>query len=77
MQADNADYKINSECERAMLNYPPFKSPHEGFAIILEEMDELWTEIKKRKNGNPNSDAIKKEAVQLAAMCKRFLLDVC
>ena len=32
---------------RARLKHKPMQSPHEGYAILLEEVDELWQEIKK------------------------------
>jgi len=50
------------------------KSNHEGYAVILEELDELWDEIKKQ---HPNNELIRKEAIQVAAMAVRFILDRC
>jgi hypothetical protein len=43
---------------------------------LLEEIDELWDEVKKSpKKRNPV--AMREEAVQVAAMALRFLIDVC
>ena len=52
--------------------FPPFNSPHEGYAVILEELDELWEEIKSKK-GTPES--MRAEAIQVAAMAIRFIID--
>jgi hypothetical protein len=50
-----------------------FNSAHEGYAVLKEEVDELWDEI-KRKERSPA--AMRKEAVQVAAMALRFLYDL-
>jgi NTP pyrophosphatase (non-canonical NTP hydrolase) len=55
------------EALRARQLHPPFNSVHEGYAVLLEEMDELWEEIKKRKAVR-NYDKIHREALQVAAM---------
>jgi hypothetical protein len=53
-----------------------FTSAHEGYAVILEELDELWDEVKL--NGNKRDITnLRKEAIQVAAMAMRFVLDVC
>lgn len=69
-------FLVRCELETAMERYPAMASAHEGWAVILEEMDELWDEVKKSpKNRDP--EAMKAEAIQLAAMAMRFLIDVC
>ena len=60
------------ECERATTLFSPFGSAHEGYAVILEEFDELWAEIKAKKS---NSKKLRKEATQVGAMVMRFILD--
>jgi hypothetical protein len=62
---------VRNEVERATAKFPPFNSSHEGYAVILEELDELWDEVK----GNKIREA-REEAVQVAAMAIRFLMDV-
>jgi NTP pyrophosphatase (non-canonical NTP hydrolase) len=56
--------------------YPEFNSAHEGYAVLKEEVDELWDEIKK-KPSQRDPEALRKEAIQVAAMALRFLEDVC
>lgn len=65
-----------AEACTASEKWPPFNSAHEGFAVLLEEVDELkahvWTNQKKR-----NIPQMRKEAIQVAAMAIRFAHDVC
>ena len=49
-------------------------SAHEGYAILLEEVDELWDEIKKKTH---DYDKMEQEALQVMAMAARFINDVC
>jgi len=56
---------------RAAVKFPPMHSAHEGYAVILEELDELWHEV---KHGTP--DRAREEAAQVAAMALRFLVDI-
>jgi hypothetical protein len=42
-----------------------------GYAVILEELDEMWAEIKQN-----NTNRAREECVQVAAMAIRFLMDI-
>jgi hypothetical protein len=59
----------------ASANFPPMRSPHEGYAIILEELDELWLEVIKQHHLRSKED-MQKEARQVAAMALRFMVDL-
>jgi hypothetical protein len=64
------------ELRSAREAFPCFASAHEGYAILLEEVDELWDEVKKSpRKRDPRK--MRYEAVQVAAMAIRFLIDVC
>lgn len=63
------------EVDLAMEADEPFHSAHEGFAILKEEVDELWDEVKK-KHKNRDYKAMRAEAVQIAAMAIRFAVEV-
>ena len=66
------------ELEKATAKFGPFASAHEGWAIIQEEMDELWEEIKaKHATDEVRRTFLRNEAKQVAAMALRFLMDVC
>jgi len=61
---------IEDEYARARKKFPDFNSAHEGYAVILEELDEAWDEIKAN-----DLTAARKEMVQVGAMALRFLID--
>jgi hypothetical protein len=62
---------VGDEWDWAATKFPPFASAHEGYSIILEEVDELWEEVRKG-----NKAKARAEAVQVAAMALRFIHDV-
>lgn len=90
---DDIQDEVDAELIRATEKFGPFGSPHEGYSIILEELDELWEKVKnppdmdkteKRPDGFTEGQwkavwqvQMKKEAVQVAAMAVRFALDCC
>jgi len=63
------------ELRRADSMYPPMRSLHEGYAVILEELDEFWEHCRK-KPGDRVDDEISKELVQVAAMAWRTYRDL-
>lgn len=67
---------IADEYEFATSKFGPFNSAHEGYAVILEEMDELKAEVFKKKDLRDNAK-LRKEALQTATMAIRFITDVC
>ena len=66
---------VEAESESATRKNGPFRSAHEGFAVILEELDELKAEVWK-KEGERNTEQMRREAIQVAAMAIRFILDL-
>ena len=66
--------EIKDEIEIAKDKYPKnFNSYHEAYAVILEEVDELWDEIKKKE---VDKDKMRKEAIQVGAMISRLLVEL-
>lgn len=66
--------EVDVELDRAITKHPQaFRSNHEGFAILKEEVDELWGATIKQ--GADDFD-VRAEAVQVAAMAVRFILDM-
>jgi len=72
MSPQEALTRIRIEYERAAARHANFNSGHEGYAVIREELDELWEEV-KTKDGLGRAC---EEAVQVAAMALRFLVDL-
>lgn len=68
--------EIEQELSGAMSNWPPFNSAHEGFAVIQEEFEDLWEHVETNQKRR-DIPAMRKEAIQVAAMAMRFALDVC
>jgi hypothetical protein len=68
--------EVLAEVSNARANWPPFNSAHEGFAVLSEEVDELkahvWTNQRRR-----DLPAMRKEAMQVAAMALRFMGECC
>lgn len=66
--------EIEGEYHRAREKHRPMHSAHEGYAVLKEEVDELWDEIKAQ---SPNKARMLAEAIQVAAMALAFALEVC
>lgn len=66
--------EIHREYQRARAKHAPMRGPHEGYAVLLEEVDELWTEVKAKTF---DKAAARKEALQVAAMALAFAVEVC
>lgn len=62
---------VEYEVQRAEKHYARFNSAHEGYAVLKEEVDELWDAVKADNRGQA-----REEAVHVAAMAVRFLRDV-
>lgn len=63
------------ELLKARAAHGPMVSAHEGYAIILEELDEI-KQIVWQKQKNRNYDDLRKEVVQLGAMALAFLVEI-
>lgn len=63
---------VRSELIRAVLKHPnSFHNPHEAYGVIAEEFDEMLDEMRAN-----DRQKFLKEAVQLAAMGARTVLDL-
>jgi len=61
-----------TEAKKAEDKYQrPFASEHEFYGVLMEEIDELWDEIKKKEQ-DYDYKKMKKEAIQCIAVLLRF-----
>ena len=67
---------VQEEYQQAIKRYDKFHSPHEGYAVLLEEVRELEAEVFKNHKTRSEADMYK-EAKQVAAMAIRFMFDCC
>ena len=64
---------VIAEYKDATKKFGKFNSPHEGLSVIREEYMELEREV----FWGTSNDQVTAEAIQLAAMSLRFLIDTC
>lgn len=65
--------EVEEEVARASAKHSPMPTHHHGWAVIKEELDELWEEIRKQPR---DREAMRAEAIQIAAMAVRFIRDL-
>jgi len=66
---------ILEEYHRAISKHAPFNSCHEGYAVIKEELDELWDLVRKSRD-RISRQGMTIEAMQVGAMAFRFLIEL-
>jgi hypothetical protein len=67
---------VLDEFRVASRKFGRFHNAHEGYAVLQEEVDELWEAVKLNQNNPEREDRILREATQVAAMAIRILHDV-
>ncbi len=67
--------EIGNEYDRAIILHSPLHSVHEAYAVILEELDEFWEEVRKKQE-NRSKTAMRRELIQIAAMSIRAIKDL-
>lgn len=73
---DQAIDDIKAEYTKAVARFAAFNTAHEGYAVLLEEVDELKAHV-WMKQGMRLTHEMRREAVQVAAMALRFITDIC
>lgn len=63
--------QIEEELSDALDVHGDFRSFHEAYAVLLEELDEIWDEIKMKR---PSPTRIYVESRQLAAMALKLMM---
>lgn len=62
---------VMEEVSFAEKKYTPYRSSHEGYAIIKEEVDELWDEVKMKNQSYARQYT---EAKHIACTAIRFMI---
>ena len=60
-----------AELARAQSLFGSFNGPHEGWAVIFEELDELWDEVRASKPGSDRTKMRKPPDVGIIASLVR------
>ena len=68
--------EVSEELDRCLRKHPKWVDAHQGYGKLLEELHELWDEV-RLKETKRNQKRMRKEAIQVAAMALRFALEVC
>lgn len=58
---------IDNELMASFRHGKTFATLHEAYAVILEELDEIW-DVTRQKKRDRDAEALRKELIQLAAM---------
>lgn len=67
--------EIFFELERARKWGDTFASLHEAHGVMQEELEEIW-EITRQRRGDRSPLALRKELIQLAAMCIKTIFSI-
>ena len=67
--------EIKREFDFATSKFGSFNNAHEGYAVLLEEVDELWENIKLKQTDPYRTPSIVQEAIHVATMAIRLIYD--
>jgi NTP pyrophosphatase (non-canonical NTP hydrolase) len=68
---DDVLVSVRAEVEKSDAKWPAYTSAHEGYGVLLEEVDEVWDHVKVNQKRR-DLPALRKELIQVAAVAIRF-----
>jgi len=71
---DQLALEVAATLRQAQTKHAPMHSPHEGWSVIYEELEELREHV--RGDTGTTADA-RTEAMHTAAMAMRYVVDLC
>ena len=74
-EEDNVFIDMAEELDHASVAFTEMNSAHEAYAVILEELDEFWDQV-RLKPAMQDKAKMRKELIQVGAMCARAILDL-
>lgn len=75
MKKSKFNEQVQEELKSARKKHGPIHSIHEGYSVLLEEVDEVW-EIVKLKTSERDLQHLYKELIQVSAMAQKMAEDV-
>jgi NTP pyrophosphatase (non-canonical NTP hydrolase) len=66
---------IRMEYDKAVSDWPPYASAHEGYGVLAEEVAELFDAVRLKQSHPLRSMKLRKEAIQVAAVALRIALE--
>jgi hypothetical protein len=66
---------VEAEIAFARGKHAPINSAHEGYSVILEELDEFWEQVRLKRAARSKGKMLS-ELVQVAAMAQRTAEDL-
>lgn len=57
------------------MKWRPYNSMHEAYAVLAEEVDEFWDEVRKKARNRNTKDAYK-ELIQIAAIATAYAAQI-
>jgi glutamyl-tRNA reductase len=66
---------VAAELVHARSLHAPMNSAHEAYSVILEELEEFWEEVKKKRQSR-DPEKMRRELIQIAAMAIRASSDL-
>lgn len=66
---------LDAEYKKAVGKHGRMNSLHEGYAVLAEEVDEFWDEVKKKPRNRKPED-IRGELIQIAAVAMRNYVEL-
>ncbi len=69
-------HEVGDEVKETESNCPPLNSPHEGWAMLHQEMELLWAHVCMPKDRRDHA-SMRWRALRMSAMAVSFVRDVC
>lgn len=69
--------KIQSNLNLACEKFPPLHSHHETYAVIKEELDEYFEQVRRIKPDFTPEEKLRHELEDIASMAIRGIIDLC
>ena len=66
---------VKQELFKGMQLHQAYNSVHEAYSVILEELDEFWDEVRKKRQDRSQA-LMSRELIQVAATSLRTIFDL-